>query len=165
MHEPDHRGYIERDGVRVYYEVHGNGEPTILFCPTWSLVHSRVWKMQVPYLARHHRVVIFDPRGNGASDRPATWEQYAESEFAQDALDVMDATGTERAVIVALSRGAQRALLLAGEHPERVVGAVFIAPWFPVSPLGGLQLPPGGKLPRAALDGSRASAPARPGAS
>lgn len=139
VHEPDREGYVEREGIRVFYEVHGDGEPAILLCPTWSLVDSRVWKMQVPYLARHHRVVVFDPRGNGASDRPPTREQYAESEFAQDALDVMDATGTERAVIVGLSRGAQRALLLASEHPERVLGVVFVAPWFPASSLGGLR--------------------------
>ena len=95
---PDEEGYIERDGVRVFYEVYGTGEPTILFCPTWTLVHSRIWKMQIPYFARHHRVIVFDPRGNGKSDRPTEVDAYAESEFAQDAIDVMDATGTERAV-------------------------------------------------------------------
>jgi pimeloyl-ACP methyl ester carboxylesterase/predicted glycosyltransferase len=136
---PDEQGFVERDGVRVFYEVYGVGEPTILFLPTWTLVHSRVWKMQIPYFARHHRVVVFDPRGNGKSDRPTGVEAYAESEFAQDALDVMDATGTERAVIVSLSRGAQRALLLAAEHPERVIGAVFFGPFFPASRLGGLR--------------------------
>jgi pimeloyl-ACP methyl ester carboxylesterase/predicted glycosyltransferase len=130
---PDGDGYIERDGVRVFYEVYGTGEPTILFCPTWTLVHSRVWKMQIPYLARHHRVVVFDPRGNGRSDRPATVEAYAEADFARDALDVLDATGTDRAIVVGLSRGAQRALLLAAEHPDRVLGLVFIGPWFPAS--------------------------------
>ncbi|MGB7589190.1 MAG: alpha/beta fold hydrolase [Solirubrobacterales bacterium] len=128
---PDEQGYIERDGVRVFYEVYGSGEPTILLCPTWTLVHSRVWKMQIPYLARHYRVVVFDPRGNGKSDRPPTVEAYAESEFARDALDVLDATGTERAIVVGLSRGTQRALLLAAEHPERVLGLVLIGPWFP----------------------------------
>jgi pimeloyl-ACP methyl ester carboxylesterase len=137
---PDDQGYIERDGVRVFYEVYGSGEPTILFCPTWTLVHSRVWKMQIPYLARHHRVVVFDPRGNGKSDRPPDVEAYAESEFARDALDVLDATGTEQAVVVGLSRGTQRALLLAAEHPERVLGAVLVGPWFPASrSLGGLR--------------------------
>jgi len=137
---PDDQGYVERDGVRVFYEVYGSGEPTILFCPTWTLVHSRVWKMQIPYLARYHRVVVFDPRGNGRSDRPATVEAYAESEFAQDALDVLDATGTEQAIVVGLSRGTQRALLLAAEHPERVLGLVLISPWFPAShSLGGLR--------------------------
>ena len=67
---PDETGYVERDGVRVFYEVYGSGEPTVLLLPTWSLIHSRHWKMQIPYLARHCRVVTFDGRGNGRSDRP-----------------------------------------------------------------------------------------------
>ena len=130
---PDSEGFVQRDGVKVHYEVFGDGEPTVLFLPTWTYVHSRVWKAQVPYLARHFRVVTFDPRGNGRSDRPAGREAYAEREFAADALAVMDATDTESAVIVCLSRGSQRGMLLATEHPDRVLGAVFIGGWFPVS--------------------------------
>jgi len=106
----------------------------VLLLPTWSIIHSRHWKMQIPYLARHCRVVTFDGRGNGRSDRPAAG--YEESEFAADALAVMDATETERAMIVSLSVGAQRALILAAEHPDRVTGAVFIGPAVPLaSPL------------------------------
>src|SRR5262249_30299398 len=56
---PDAEGYVERDGVRVFYEVYGEGEPTILLLPTWSVIHSRHWKMQIPYLARHCRVLTF----------------------------------------------------------------------------------------------------------
>ena len=67
---PDQEGYLERDGVRVFYEVYGSGEPTVFLLPTWSIIHSRHWKMQIPYLARHCRVVTFDGRGNGRSDRP-----------------------------------------------------------------------------------------------
>ena len=67
---PDSEGYVERDGVRVFYEVYGTGEPTVLLLPTWSIIHSRCWKMQIPYLARHCRVITFDARGNGRSDRP-----------------------------------------------------------------------------------------------
>ena len=48
---PDERGYVERNGVRVYYEAYGQGEPAILFFPTWEIVHSRVWKFQIPYFA------------------------------------------------------------------------------------------------------------------
>jgi pimeloyl-ACP methyl ester carboxylesterase len=132
---PDAAGHVERDGVRVAWEQFGSGSPTILFMPTWSLVHSRCWKAQVPYLARHFRVVTFDPRGNGASDRPSDPAAYAESEFAADALAVMDATDTESAVLVCWSRGAQRTLLLAAEHPERVLGAIFIGPALPLAPV------------------------------
>ena len=103
---PDQEGYVERDGVRIFCEVYGTGEPTVLLLPTWSIIHSRHWKAQIPYLARHARVVTFDGRGNGRSDRPDTVEAYAEREFAADALAVMDATGTERAVLVGLSAGA-----------------------------------------------------------
>ncbi len=131
--EPDEQGYVEREGVRVFYEVFGTGEPTILLCPTWTLVPSRVWKMLVPYLADHHRVIVFDPRGNGRSDRPRTAEAYAEAQFAQDAIDILDATSTERAIVVGLSKGAQRSLLVAAGHPDRVLGLVLIGPFFPVS--------------------------------
>ena len=126
---PDASGYVERDGVNLYYEVYGSGEPTVFLLPTWSIIHSRHWKMQIPYLARHCRVLTFDGRGNGLSDHPESG--YDEREFAADALAVMEATETEHAVLVSLSLGAQRALLLAAEHPERVDGAVFICPFVP----------------------------------
>jgi pimeloyl-ACP methyl ester carboxylesterase len=129
---PDADGFIERDGVRIFYEVYGSGEPTILLLPTWSIVHSRVWKAQIPDLARRNRVITFDPRGSGRSDRPSTAEAYAESEFAADALAVLSATATDRAVLVSLSKGAQRALILASDHAERILGAVFIAPSLPL---------------------------------
>ncbi len=130
---PDTEGYVERDGVKVFYEAFGDGEPTLLMLPTWTFAPSRVWKAQVPHLARHFRVVTIDPRGNGRSDRPVGLAAYAEREFAADALAVMEATDTERAVLVGLSLGAQRTLLLAAEHPERVLGAAFIGPFFPAS--------------------------------
>ena len=127
---PDESGYVERDGVKLYWEVYGSGEQTVFLLPTWSIIHSRHWKMQIPYLARHCRVLTFDGRGNGRSDRPESG--YSEREFAADALAVMDATETERAALVSLSLGAQRALLLAAEQPERIEGAVFIGPSVPL---------------------------------
>jgi len=130
---PDETGYVERDGVRVFWESYGEGEQTVLFLPTWALVHSRVWKAQIPYFARHFRVITFDPRGNGRSDRPSELSAYDEREYMQDALDVMEACGVERAIAASFSTGAQRSMLLAAEHPERVEGLVFIGPLFPVS--------------------------------
>jgi pimeloyl-ACP methyl ester carboxylesterase/predicted glycosyltransferase len=128
---PDESGYVERDGVRLYYEAYGSGEPTVFLLPTWSLVHSRHWKMQIPYLARHCRVLTFDGRGNGRSDRPTDPQAYAEAEFAADALAVMDATQTARVTLVGFSMGAQRGLLLAANNPERVEAAVFVGPSYP----------------------------------
>ena len=131
---PDADGFVERDGVKIFYEVYGDGKATILLLPPWSIVHSRGWKMQIPYLARHYRVITFDPRGNGRSDRPIGPNAYDEREFAADAVAVLDATGSDRAVIVGFSLGAQRSLLLATEHPARVAGVVFIGPAVPLAP-------------------------------
>ena len=125
---PDVEGYAERGGVRVFYEIYGSGEPTILLLPTWSIIHSRFWKAQIPYLARHFRVVTFDGRGNGRSDRPVGAEAYSTTEFAEDALMVMDATATERAALVSLSSGALWATVLAADHPERVDSIVYVGP-------------------------------------
>ena len=117
---PDLEGYVERDGVSLFFEVFGEGEPTLLLLPAWSIVHSRHWKAQIPYLARHFRVVTFDGRGNGRSSRPSGADSYLDTEFAADALAVLDHLGVERAVLVGVSRGAYWALLLAA--------AILIAP-------------------------------------
>ena len=125
---PDETGYVERGGVRVFWERYGSGDPTILLLPTWSIIHSRQWKAQIPFLGRHYRVVVFDGRGNGRADRPSEPSAYDEREFALDAVAVLDATATDRAVVVGYSLGAPRGMILAAEHPERVAGAVFIGP-------------------------------------
>jgi len=126
--QPDADGYVDRDGVKLAYEVFGTGSPTVLLMPTWSIIHSRFWKLQVPYLARHFRVVTFDGRGCGRSDRPVGADAYADAEFAADAMAVLDGTGTDRAVLVALSAGAVWSIQLAVGHPERVLGVVAIGP-------------------------------------
>jgi pimeloyl-ACP methyl ester carboxylesterase len=132
--EPDAAGYAERDGVRVFWERYGDGEPTVFLLPTWSIVHSRHWKAQIPYLARHYRVLTADGRGNGRSDRPAGAASYTEGQFAADALAVMDATATERAVLVALSCGALWSTMLAADHPDRVAGVVYLGPAVGLAP-------------------------------
>jgi hypothetical protein len=49
--QPIDDGYVERNGIKIFYEVFGDGEPTVLLLPTWSIIHSRQWKMQIPYLS------------------------------------------------------------------------------------------------------------------
>jgi pimeloyl-ACP methyl ester carboxylesterase/predicted glycosyltransferase len=90
--------------------------------------------MQIAYFARHFRVLVMDGLGNGRSDRCRDPRRYQPAEFARDCLAVMDATATERAVMVGVSRGAQYLLALAQLAPERVAGAVFIGPMFPYTP-------------------------------
>jgi pimeloyl-ACP methyl ester carboxylesterase len=131
---PDDEGYVERDGVHVFYEVYGTGRPTVLLLPTWSIVHSRHWRLQIPDLARQFQVITFDGRGTGRSDRPQGAEAYTIREFALDALAVLDATATERAVVAGFSCAALWGILLAAEHTERVASTVFIGPSVPLAP-------------------------------
>ncbi|MGH9230591.1 MAG: alpha/beta fold hydrolase [Acidimicrobiales bacterium] len=134
--QPDKSDFVERDGVPLYFDVFGDGNaPTILLLPTWSIVHSRFWKAQVPYLARHHRVVTFDGRGCGRSGRPAGASAYTNEEYAADTLTVMDATGTDEAVLVSLSCGAAWGVHVAAARPDRVLGLLAIGPscGFPVA--------------------------------
>jgi pimeloyl-ACP methyl ester carboxylesterase len=131
---PDRDDFVERAGTRIFFEVFGQGDPTVLLLPTWSFAHSHIWKGQVPYLARHMRVITFDGRGNGRSDRPRRPEDYADAEFVADAVAVLDATATKQAVIVGLSRGAEWAMLLAAEHPERVGKVVLTGIGTPLGP-------------------------------
>ncbi|MBS0396180.1 MAG: alpha/beta hydrolase, partial [Proteobacteria bacterium] len=131
---PDHEGFVERAGVRTFFEVHGTGATTLLLLPCWSIVHSRVWKAQVPFLARHYRVLTFDGRGNGRSDRPSGAAAYRADEYVDDAIAVLDATGTGSAVLVGFSFGGHLAALIAAHHPERVTSAMLIAPAAPFGP-------------------------------
>jgi pimeloyl-ACP methyl ester carboxylesterase len=137
--EPDVVGTVDRDGVSIGYEVHGavhasDERPSILLMPTWTIIHARFWKLQIPYLARHHHVVSFDGPGNGASDRVTDSARYAATEIAHDAAAVLDECGVERAVAVGLSRGAGYALALAELRPNAIAGLVLIGPALPLAP-------------------------------
>jgi pimeloyl-ACP methyl ester carboxylesterase/predicted glycosyltransferase len=139
---PDTVGAIERDGVRVGYEVFesldgGPGRPTIVLLTSWAIVHMRQWKLQVPALARRFRVVTVEGRGNGAADRPKDPAAYADGELVADVVAVMDAVGVDRAVLVGLSMGGRHALQLAAWYPDRAAGVVAVGSAFP------WPLPPG----------------------
>jgi pimeloyl-ACP methyl ester carboxylesterase/predicted glycosyltransferase len=128
---PDVEGYVERDGVRVFWESYGDGPATILLFPTSPISHSRLWKAQIPYLARHYRVLAFDPRGNGRSDKPADAAAYGSWEFAEDGRAVLEAAGVDRAILAGLCDGGGWALMLASAHPETALGVAAIAPYVP----------------------------------
>lgn len=130
---PDASGIASAsDGVRIAYDVYGSSDPTVVLLPSTPIVHSRQWKGQVPYLSRSCRVVTFDGRGNGRSDRPTDPAAYREVAMVGDIESVMDATGTAAAVLVGLcGDGVWRAIQLAVEKPERVLGIVAFAPGVP----------------------------------
>ncbi|MET0565626.1 MAG: alpha/beta hydrolase [Acidimicrobiia bacterium] len=131
---PDAKGFVESDGRKIGYEIFGDAAVTLLLLPTWTIIHSRFWKLQVPYLARHFRVVTYDGPGNGRSDRSVEPESYSMQAQSSYAIDIMDATKTERAVVVSLSMGSIWSLSVAADHPDRVLGQVFIGPSLPITP-------------------------------
>jgi pimeloyl-ACP methyl ester carboxylesterase len=136
---PDVVGSVVRDGVTLGYEQYGDptasDRPTILLLPTWTIIHARFWKLQVPYLARHFPVVTYDGPGNGASDRITDPTRYIPRSYAHDAAAVLDECGVERAVVVGLSLGGRYGIELAVLRPEVVAGLVMIGPSLPIAPL------------------------------
>ena len=60
--------FLDRDGVRIHYEVHGSG-PTILLTPGYSAT-AKMWRLQIESLSRDHQLVTWDMRGHGQSDSP-----------------------------------------------------------------------------------------------
>ncbi len=121
---PDKEGFAERNGHRIHYETYGSGTETMVFLPPWSIVHSRVYKAQIPYFSERFRCVAYDALGNGRSDRPDDAMAYALDNWVGDALAVMDATEAGRAILVGLSFGGLIACCLAAHHPERVKAAI-----------------------------------------
>ena len=112
--EPDQTGFVAHGGVRVAYESFGQGEQTILCLPSWTLVNQRQWKAQVPYLARHCRVVTFDARGNGASDAPRSRPPTARARWPEtrSPCSTFSASSGRRWWVTRSERAA-------GAHPRR----------------------------------------------
>ena len=126
--QPTATGSVDNDGLAVHYEVYGDGSPTVYLLMPDVIVHSRAWKAQIPFLARHFRVVVSDPPGNGHSSTPVSPRQMDDTVQIAGQWAVLDAIGADRAVLVGLCTGAGHALIMAGERPERVLGACAINP-------------------------------------
>ncbi len=117
------RWVVTDDGVRLYVEDTGTGEPLLLIqglgYATWG------WQKQVAHLSRHLRVISFDNRGAGRSDKPD--QPYSIERLAEDALCVLRATGTVPAHVLGFSMGGYIALMLAMDHPEAIRSMVLYA--------------------------------------
>ena len=128
---PDIEGFVERDGIKVGYEVYGSGPAAVVLVPLCPIVHSRAWKAQIPYLSRFYRVIAIDPRGNGRSDRPHDPADHADLEVVADTVAVMDEVGVDRAVLGGLCSSSWAAAVLAAEHPGRVAGLFALSAGVP----------------------------------
>ena len=115
---------LNRDGVDIYYEVHGEG-PVILLTHGYSS-SADMWRGQIDALTRAHRLVIWDMRGHGRSDYPEDQAAYSEAATVADMAALLDAVGADKAVIGGLSLGGYMSLAFNRVHPERVSALLII---------------------------------------
>jgi pimeloyl-ACP methyl ester carboxylesterase len=115
---------IDRDGVSIYYEVHGSGPPLLLTHGYSST--SAMWQGQIDALSRDHRLVLWDMRGHGQSDYPDDPGAYSEALTVGDMAAILDAVGAERAIVGGLSLGGYMSLAFYRAHPERVRALLII---------------------------------------
>jgi pimeloyl-ACP methyl ester carboxylesterase/UDP:flavonoid glycosyltransferase YjiC (YdhE family) len=110
--------YAENNGVKIWYEVHGGGEPTLVMVHGLQLQHSEFLKRTyVPFLSRHMRVVTLDLRGNGRSGRPN--EGYDLDTYVEDVRAVVETAGLGRFAMAGPSLGSSIIVRYHTAHPGR----------------------------------------------
>jgi pimeloyl-ACP methyl ester carboxylesterase len=115
---------LNREGVEIYYEVHGQGAP-VLLSHGYSAT-SQMWAGQVAALAKDHQLITWDMRGHGQSDYPADQGAYSEAATVADMAAILDAVGAKQAVIGGLSLGGYMTLAFQLAHPDRCLALLII---------------------------------------
>ncbi|KAJ9611216.1 hypothetical protein H2200_004399 [Cladophialophora chaetospira] len=118
--------YLNRDGVRLYYEVHGSGPPLILTHGYSST--SAMWAGQITALSKNFKLIIWDMRGHGASDYPSDQSLYSEPHTVEDIAAILDEVNGpgSQAIVGGLSLGGYMSLAFYRVHPERVRALLII---------------------------------------
>lgn len=114
---------LSMDGTPISYEVHGKGDPTLVFVHGWSC-DARYWREQVPFFSRKYRVVTLDLAGHGHSGSRRLL--YTMSSFGEDVRAVADAVGTRSFILVGHSMGGAVIAEAARLMPGRVLGLIGV---------------------------------------
>jgi pimeloyl-ACP methyl ester carboxylesterase len=127
---PETRYSKTADGVHIAYQVVGDGPIDILFVLGWVTHIERMWEQPriarfLERLASFSRVMLFDKRGVGLSDRVSEDRLPSLEVRMDDARAVMDAVGSERAVVLGHSEGGPMAALFAATYPERAIALIL----------------------------------------
>jgi pimeloyl-ACP methyl ester carboxylesterase len=109
---------LSREGVDFNYEIHGKG-PAILLSHGYSAT-VEMWRGQVAPLSGHHRLILWDMRGHGQTDSPDDPGLYSEEATVADMAALLDAAGTDSAIVGGLSLGGYMSLAFYLAHPQRV---------------------------------------------
>lgn len=123
--------YLRSNGINIYYEIHGKGEPLLLIQGTFD---SAAWALQVPALSQKYEVIIFDNRGTGRTDAPQP--PYSIEDMTNDALGLLESLGIDRAHLLGYSIGGYVALEMGIRRPELVNGLILCATSNGMSSLG-----------------------------
>jgi pimeloyl-ACP methyl ester carboxylesterase len=115
---------LNRDGVNIHYEVHGDGPPLILTHGYSST--SAMWQGQIAALSAHYKLILWDMRGHGQSDYPVDPAAYSEALTVADIAALLDAVGADKAIVGGLSLGGYMSLAFYRTHPERVRALLII---------------------------------------
>ncbi len=115
---------LERDGVGIYYEVHGEG-PVILLTHGYSAT-AEMWRGQIAPLSKKYKLVLWDMRGHGRSDYPEDMSEYSEAKTVADMAALLDAVGARQAIVGGLSLGGYMSLAFHATHPERVEALLIV---------------------------------------
>lgn len=117
------------DNTRLYYELHGDPAAPVVVLLNGLTSDTTSWGQHVPRLAKHYRVVVYDCRGQGQSDKPE--DPYISPRHAQDVVELLDHLDLEKVRLVGFSNGGAIAMTIAGTYPERVEKLVlaFTFPW------------------------------------
>jgi pimeloyl-ACP methyl ester carboxylesterase len=113
---------IHVNGVDLYYETHGTGEPVLLVHGLGSSTQD--WEAQIPALAQQFEVIAFDVRGHGRSAKPR--QRYSVKLFADDTAALIRALGIAPAHVVGISMGGMIAFQLAVDAPGLVRSLVIV---------------------------------------
>jgi len=134
MEIPDPQYVKTDDGVHIGYQVFGDG-PDLVLNEGWMGNVDANWDLPdadypdyLRALARRFRVIVFDRRGFGISDRPASVSAMALEKSMEDLRAVMDAAGCERALMAGFEAGATVSVLFAATFPERTRGLILMSP-------------------------------------
>lgn len=106
----------------MYYEIHGKGEPLLLIMGLGGDISE--YKNVINGLAQNYKVIAFDNRGAGRTDKPTT--PYSMDIMANDTAELMDRLGIKQANILGISMGGRIALALTLNYPERVKKLILV---------------------------------------
>ena len=116
--------HFNRDGVKIYYETHGEG-PVILLSHGYSAT-SQMWRGQIEPLSKKHQLVIWDMRGHGQSDYLEDQSAYSEETTVDDMAALLDQVGAKTAIVGGLSLGGYMSLAFHLKYPKRVAALLII---------------------------------------